>query len=160
MKLPRCVNMVKDRHGKVRFRFRKVGLPSRYLPNPIDHNFQEEYEKCMHGLAVGTCENDSSLRILKGVQVVYFIGSDLPFVKIGTTFNIFERLRTLQTGNPVGLRVLTYRHGGQQIERAYHCRFARHKAQGEWFHLHPEILTEISKINSDAVQPPLVQPSR
>lgn len=73
--------------------------------------------------------------------IVYFIrsGSDGP-IKIGFTRNLGARLHQLQTGHPVGLRVVHAVPGDVLLERALHERFAAHRLEGEWFHPHREIL--------------------
>ena len=47
------VSRMRDRHGKTRFRFRKTGLPSLYLPGlPGSHEFAAAYEAAKSGASV------------------------------------------------------------------------------------------------------------
>jgi hypothetical protein len=66
---------------------------------------------------------------------VYFIGGDFDRVKIGFTAetNPNGRLRDLQTGSPVQLRVLAACPGAQEDERALHDALAKERQHGEWF---------------------------
>lgn len=82
---------------------------------------------------------------------VYFIGekADLTAkVKIGVAVNPHVRLRTLQIGHPETLHVLAVTEGGEELERAYHHRFARMARRGEWFVINREILNEIERLSA------------
>lgn len=62
----------------------------------------------------------------------YFIqGQPLTPVKIGKAINVQKRLRSLQTGSPVELRVLATLVGDRELE--LHCRFSKYRVFGEWF---------------------------
>lgn len=67
--------------------------------------------------------------------VTYVIGIDgLPFVKIGhTTKPPEERLKSLQTGSPMDLRLLCIVRG--DWESALHAHFDDYRIRGEWFDL-------------------------
>jgi len=76
---------------------------------------------------------------MSGRQRVYLIGSpDSPLVKIGWTDNPERRLRHLQTGSPVPLKILAVFEGGAIVEAKLHCRFAEKRQHGEWFDLGPD----------------------
>jgi hypothetical protein len=75
---------------------------------------------------------------------VYFIEGD-GLVKIGTTGNIAQRLSNLQTGSPVGLRVLGYYPGDANDEWRLHHRFRHLHSHGEWFRQDEELLEEIER---------------
>lgn len=67
---------------------------------------------------------------------VYLIGSPgSPLVKIGWTDNPERRLRHLQTGSPVPLKLLALFEGGHIVEAELHRRFADKRQHGEWFDL-------------------------
>jgi uncharacterized protein YozE (UPF0346 family) len=78
--------------------------------------------------------------------VVYFVqvgtsGS----IKIGYTAGPTEkRLAQLQTANPQPLRLLAEFDGDRDIEAGLHRRFSAHRASGEWFDPHPEIIDFIA----------------
>lgn len=81
--------------------------------------------------------------------VAYFVGAKDGPVKIGYTRRRIERrLAELKTafGDPE-LEVLATRTGGDHRENAYHCQFAEHRLEGEWFTRCPEIEAEISRLN-------------
>ncbi len=80
-------------------------------------------------------------------SLVYFIASANGPIKIGIANDIEQRLRGLQTANPVALRLLASRTGGRAQEQEYHKRFAAHRLHGEWFDQHPDILAEIERLN-------------
>ncbi|WP_327259821.1 MULTISPECIES: GIY-YIG nuclease family protein [unclassified Streptomyces] len=76
---------------------------------------------------------------------MYLIGSpDSPLVKIGWTDNPERRLRHLQTGSPVPLRLLAIFEGGNIVEAELHRRFADKRRHGEWFDLGPDPVGAVS----------------
>lgn len=75
--------------------------------------------------------------------LLYFI-SDGKFIKIGKTsnLNIFERIKSLQTGNPRKLIMIAFQFLNEDeinkfgsLERYYHALFKIHRKKGEWFEL-------------------------
>ena len=72
--------------------------------------------------------------------VVYVLQREDGLVKIGTTHNLFARLKA--HGRDHGaLRLFGTLPGGTYEERALHRRFAAHLAEGrEWFHPHDEVM--------------------
>ncbi len=154
MNLPPNVCAVKDRLGKTRFRFRKKGYPSRYIPSPDDPNFAQKYKDCFdtnQRIPTKAIQKKLNLRNpmtnLKGISLVYFIGMKNS-IKIGKTVNLHARLKKLQTGSPVRLRVLAYIEGGADLELEYHSRFAKDRVHGEWFRKSDAIMDEIKRILS------------
>ena len=77
---------------------------------------------------------------------VYFVGGADGPIKIGATKAPLERLATFQIGSPVKLKIHALAHGGYDLEREYHARFAGHRLHGEWFEPHPDILAEIARL--------------
>jgi hypothetical protein len=141
MKLPPNVNAVKDPRGRTRYRFRKVGLPSGYLPD-IEHPlFWEEYRACLSGEGgrkrMPKRERRTRVQPLKGVSVVYFAGIAGGLIKIGTTVDLPGRLKKLQTGCPSTIKLLAVTPGGEALEQEYHNRFAEFRHRGEWFRGRP-----------------------
>ena len=73
---------------------------------------------------------------------VYFVQiQDHGPIKIGTTRNVRDRLRGLQTSHPYQLRLLGVMPGRHAEEAGLHVRFARHHISGEWFHPDFEIVS-------------------
>lgn len=140
MNLPPNVTAVKDRHGKMRFRFRKAGLASRYVcGTPGEEDFNASYARCLNP-ANPPDRNAKPRRTerippaaLKGVSVVYFVGMRNGTIKIGTTVNLPDRLKKLQTGSASPLSLLAVVEGGQTLESEYHAKFAACHVHGEWF---------------------------
>lgn len=64
--------------------------------------------------------------------VVYVVGYG-PYVKIGMTGNLRDRLEKLQTHAPQNLQLYAALDGGEELECALHERFAFTRLQGEWF---------------------------
>lgn len=81
-------------------------------------------------------------------RLVYFLG--IPgFVKIGWTADISRRALELQPGSPHQFELLAHVPGAEIAdERRYHRRFHDHRAESEWFHLTPDILAEIDRLNA------------
>jgi hypothetical protein len=77
---------------------------------------------------------------------VYFIGGDVGAVKIGFAVNPDLRIRDLQCGSPIPLRILARVAGMPQDERDYHKRFKAHRLHREWFERCPEIEAEIARL--------------
>jgi hypothetical protein len=72
---------------------------------------------------------------------VYLIGAkdaDYPYVKIGYSGSLRERVNSLQTANPVELTVLAIKLGTQIDEQRLHQKYLRFHTYGEWFHLNAE----------------------
>lgn len=89
----------------------------------------------------------TSTRVQSGF--VYFIQSgDEPFVKIGTTHSVVGRVEQLQTASPHRLKLLATCGASEHPEHKLHAKFAAHRvrADGEWFHLVPEIVAFISSL--------------
>lgn len=65
---------------------------------------------------------------------LYLIGC-AHFVKIGTTNDLTERLRTIQSGNPFDLVVEYYGVGEGHMEEYWHSEFKNKHHKGEWYRL-------------------------
>ncbi len=69
-----------------------------------------------------------------GRHHIYFIVSDDGFVKIGRSFNHpINRLDSLQTGNPHGLKLRLFIMGDSKIEKLMHKLFNKYHYRGEWY---------------------------
>jgi hypothetical protein len=69
---------------------------------------------------------------------VYAVGFQR-YVKIGFTTHVASRVSALQTGVPVKLAVYRTLAAHHSYERELHRRFAKHRMEGEWFFMGPEI---------------------
>lgn len=82
------------------------------------------------------------------IGIIYFIGPDEGMVKIGFTNDLQTRLKRLQCGSPVPLKVLASISGQPQtLEREYHTRFASARQHGEWFLRTIAVNAEIERLN-------------
>lgn len=79
-------------------------------------------------------------------ELVYFIGQEGRFVKIGYSNNFAKRYEQLQGSSPFRLRLLVHTPGDRALEKEYHRRFVEHRTVGEWFNLHPDIKAEIARL--------------
>lgn len=135
--MPAYVSRFRDRHGVMRYRFRR-GSVCRYIGKDITTpEFQDLYRALMDGTAPPPAWPKQS---------VYFI-TDGFMVKIGVAKRPECRLREMQVGHASQLRLLATTEGGVPLERRYHQRFAAHRIRGEWFRLCPEIKAEVERLN-------------
>jgi hypothetical protein len=117
---------------------REEGGPLKLVVSPGGDLSDEEYLAGLHRMAD---EFDSE-------TFCYFVGGDDGPVKIGQAQDVQKRLRDLQMGSPVVLKILAVTSGGQSRETAYHFTFAGHRLHGEWFDRCPEIEAEIERLNA------------
>ena len=83
--------------------------------------------------------------------VVYYVldASRLDIrVKIGTTTNLSERLKSLahQTMSRQQPLVLALEDGGERREVERHQQFDRHRAMGEWFRYDKELMDHVASL--------------
>ena len=83
-------------------------------------------------------------------RLVYYVQRTDMAIKIGTTWNMRDRLATFRNATPVVL--LAVHTGGQPAEAALHRKFASERLDGEWFTPSPRLLEHIAAVN--AVRPP------
>lgn len=82
----------------------------------------------------------STARLTGGITYFIQAGHDGP-IKIGTASDPESRIKTLQCGNHVPLRLLaSFPDSGDTSEKKLHRRFAKHQIRGEWFAPHYDIL--------------------
>lgn len=114
------------------------------LPSPGDHGFANAYLNelaKLEGLSPEAYQAPIE-------EFVYFVGASIGAIKIGTSRRLERRLSDLQRGSPVILGFLAITVGGKDTESEYHRLFATHRAHGEWFERHPDILAEIERLNA------------
>lgn len=140
------VSLFLDRHGQVRWRFRKRGLSSHYFDCPIGTpEFEAEWQGCFDGTTQAAKRDRKTKPDCPGAgkALVYFIGAATGPVKIGHSRNIAARIETIQWGSPERVSLLATAPGGQAAEAQYHKRFYRDRLNREWFRRSPEIEAEI-----------------
>lgn len=81
----------------------------------------------------------------KGGFVYFIAGEDGP-VKIGYSAHPRRRLKALQSGSPLKLRILAQIEGDQADEKEFHRRFQSIHSHGEWFERTDELMAEVSRL--------------
>jgi hypothetical protein len=88
------------------------------------------------GTGVGS-DDDFERKLREAVAkigMVYFVRDDANGrIKISTALNPLARLRDLQTGSSVPLRLLGMYPGGREAEQSAHQTWASRRLAGEWF---------------------------
>lgn len=107
-------------------------------PLAIKEEFERRYAK----------KEEERQALVETQCYLYFIGADDGPIKIGITSNPKSRLRTLQSGYPLKLKILALVPNASLQESVYHERFAELRMEGEWFARHPDILAEIARLPS------------
>lgn len=133
------VTSYSDRHGKLRWRFRKTGVaPHNFRSDYGTRAFEQEYDWMLRerGLRAGTTGKGQTV---DGLQIVYVVGAATGPVKIGWTKNFDSRLIRLQTGHPRPLKLLAALPGDKTVEAALHKQFKAYRLHGEWFRKSPEV---------------------
>jgi len=73
----------------------------------------------------------------------------LQFVKIGTTANLSERLRSIKSGNPFELKLEYYGVGEGYREEYWHTVFKDRHHQGEWYWLTDEDIEKVKQYREE-----------
>lgn len=71
--------------------------------------------------------------------MIYFIQSHNRYLKIGTTINVESRIKGLQTGSPIKLKVVGILDGSYATEAGLHDMFNHLHHNGEWFRYTDEL---------------------
>lgn len=80
---------------------------------------------------------------------VYFIQGDGGPVKIGSARRPYDRICSLQVGNPARLRLVGVLRASAIDEADLHARFGSLRVRGEWFAAAPELVAFISSLSRD-----------
>jgi len=121
--LPKYVTRDTDRHGSVRYYYRRNGRKTRLRGEPTDPEF----------LAPALLGKELQLsKPPKITSFVYFVlyGNR---IKIGTCANVKARMRGLRTGIPGRASVYYVTPGGRMLESKLHDLFSEDRVSGEWF---------------------------
>lgn len=79
---------------------------------------------------------------------VYFIqGEHGGAIKIGTTYDLPKRLKTLQTGYPDTLKCLLLIRGNKNIEEKIHEELKESRLTGEWFSPDAAVINKMNELN-------------
>ena len=87
---------------------------------------------------------------------VYFITfedeefrSKIPAIKIGSTYDIDKRMKSLSTGSPMPLMLIGFlvHKSHSHLEAKLQYEFRRFRMKGEWFMASPELLENIKKLD-------------
>ncbi len=130
-----------DRHGNVRWYFRRPGHPKVRLPPHDSVDFP-----AAHAAAMGNTDPAANLRrrrrtasvVRKSDSYVYFLVVG-DAVKIGFSNNPSARLAGLKTGIHQKYSTVLVCEGTQGQERALHVTLADLRLSGEWFKKHPRL---------------------
>ena len=90
--------------------------------------------------------------------MIYFIRSG-GYVKIGVSVRPWDRLSTLQIGNPEPLEMIAIMPGEYDVEATLHGQFSSDRINGEWFRLSPEIGAAIQPYRVAARRQPVPAPA-
>lgn len=102
----------------------------------FDYNSKEAFDFLQYARATGNAWTPWSVGGESPGGWVYFISDGNGNMKIGfTAADPTERLRALQTGSAVKLRIEGVVHGSPEKERLLHRKFADRRREGEWFQL-------------------------
>lgn len=150
------VSCFKDRHGKSRYRFRRVGGLSGYFKSEYGTaDFDEEYLRFLKGEPrIRIKFGPTPKRKFNGGPHIYFINAGRR-VKIGWTTNLNRRMKELQIGSHVTLTVLAAVPGTEADERALHEWFKPLNAIGEWHYKTPRLVAAIEAIRAANCLPDL-----
>jgi len=114
---------------------------------PTNHaNFLGAIEMCIVARDYRTAQRKSRgpRRPVRKSRVYLLAGGS--HIKIGTTHSVAKRLRALQCGSPIPLRVLVHFPGDAVTESALHQRFAALRAHGEWFRAEQPLLDFVAEM--------------
>ena len=88
-----------------------------------------------------------------GALKIYFVQSGRA-VKIGKTDGpVHHRIRDLQVGNPVRLKLLGWCIAEETLENQLHSKYRKLRIHGEWFKLSPLLKEEIKRLDAARRRP-------
>jgi hypothetical protein len=119
--LPKYISRDTDRHGNVRYYYRRNGQRTRLRGEPGSADFLSP-----------VLAGHPNPKVSKITGFVYFALYGKR-VKIGTCANVKSRLQGIQSGMPGRVRVHYVTPGGRALESELHNLFAADRVTGEWF---------------------------
>jgi hypothetical protein len=81
--------------------------------------------------------------------MIYFIRSYNQYIKIGTSIDVDNRCKSLQTASPLKLRVQAVMEGNYKTEQGLHELFGHLRKNGEWFRYTKELKWYIRAIQEN-----------
>lgn len=80
-------------------------------------------------------QHDKERHTTPSVDFIYVLGASDGQVKIGTTNDLWQRVRKLKAMSPLKLEPLLFWrcHSGKSVEAALHALFRDYRVHGEWF---------------------------
>lgn len=79
-------------------------------------------------------------------RMIYFVRNGRGMIKIGSSMNVSDRIRSLETGASETLELIASIPGTYSVERQLHDRFSGIREYGEWFRPSPELLKFIEQV--------------
>jgi hypothetical protein len=117
-----------DRHGNLRYYYRRGGRKFRIHGEPGTHKFQVQIDRA------------KQLIDYQGSFVYFAKVANGNRLKIGLSRDPRTRVKILSIGSPVKLVLYYARPGDRQMETRLHRRFAADRLHGEWFRVSEDIL--------------------
>jgi hypothetical protein len=130
---PAGVGAYKDRHGKVRWRFRRNGLVVSLPGQPGEDQFVTAYNAALAGSPIRRPKPSDRYAPHGLIYVIQGLPQTPIKVGFSTDKALQARLEVLQTGNPHILRVIAQAKGYPRYERRAHIALAADRMAGEWF---------------------------
>lgn len=137
----------RDRHGNVRWYFRRPGNGKIRLPcGPDSPKFTAAYEAALRSEPIAKDE-PSLLKAQPnygGLGFVYFMVAG-DFVKIGYSADPLARAAGVQTGSAQKITSIIAIRGTVADERKLHRTFKVYRVSGEWFRKTPPIISAMAR---------------
>ena len=78
-------------------------------------------------------------------------GTIIPLIKIGIASDMYDRIKSMQTGSPDKLKIILLIGGSKDAEIKIQARFEYLRRHGEWFAPEKELLDYIEDLKPYAV---------
>jgi Meiotically Up-regulated Gene 113 (MUG113) protein len=127
--LPKYVSLEPDRHGNVRYYYRRAGRRMRLRSSPETPEFLSEIAAVAPPGAAIEARPKTDLER----SMVYFILYGNKRVKIGTSTTVDRRFEQIRQGLPGKAKLHYLTPGDTRLERELHRLFAKDRVAREWF---------------------------
>ena len=124
-----------DRHGNVRWYYRRNGSKVRLPGDPNLPKFRAAYQAASIGAPIRV-RHKRKAEIARSYVYFLRVGDR---VKIGFSTRPLSRIDTLVTAVPDQVDAFVFIRGNERTERALHAEFAEHHTSGEWFRFNPAL---------------------
>lgn len=142
------VSAYRDRHGKVRWRYRRTGVSVSLKGRPGDLEFENGYKAARDGI------KDRPRQPWLTAGLIYVIqGEPGTPVKIGFTRrgDAAGRLTEIQIGSTVNLRIIAQAPAYVQHERVVHRALSESRLRGEWFAWTPKVAAFVQALGTGII---------